>query len=440
VTLTDPIIYVRAVHFGATLMAAGIVFFIVFVGAPSFRAGDDKHACSALRRQLSLIALLSLTVTVISGAAWLVLTAASISDQPPTQVFSGGVAWTVLSQTSFGWDWMVRLLLACLLAVTFVPLLSGRDTMLLTGTAAVMLAATLAGTLAWAGHAAGGLGAEGIIHPAADFLHLIAAVAWVGTLIPLALLLGAVGGNAGSLAIARTATLRFSTLGLVSVTTLLVTGSINTWYLAGSVPALVGTPYGQLLLAKVALFFGMVAIAALNRLRFTPRLVHSASKTEARNALRQLRRNAAIEMLAGAAIICIVAVLGTEPPASHAHQHASYEALPPDAAFIHIHSEQGMADVTITPGHPGMARATIRLWNENFEPLVAREVTFALTVPAAGSTPVKRFASQDSDGAWKVDGVELSQPGNWMVTVGAVLGPSTRLVLEAPIVIEPSDQ
>jgi hypothetical protein len=138
--------------------------------------------------------------------------------------------------------------------------------------------------------------------------------------------------------------------------------------------------------------------------------------TITQDALRQLRRNAAIETLAGAAIICIVAVLGTEPPASHAHQHTSYETVPSDAAFIHIHSEQGMADVTIMPGRPGMARATIRLWNKNFEPLAAQEVTFALTAPA-GSKPITRFASQNSDGVWKVDEVGLSQPGNWTVTV-----------------------
>jgi putative copper export protein len=82
-----------------------------------------------------------------------------------------------------------------------------------------------------------------------------------------------------------------------------------------------------------------VAIAAVNRLRFTPRLVHSASMTVTQNALHQLRRNAAIETLAGATIICIVAVLGTEPPANHGHQHAFHETVSSDAAFIHIHSE-----------------------------------------------------------------------------------------------------
>ena len=57
----------------------------------------------------------------------------------------------------------------------------------------MVLAAALVGTLAFAGHAIGGEGIEGIVHPAADVLHLVAAAAWVGALVPLALLLAMTG-------------------------------------------------------------------------------------------------------------------------------------------------------------------------------------------------------------------------------------------------------
>jgi len=58
------------------------------------------------------------------------------------------------------------------------------------------------------------------------------------------------GVGADTLAAARTATVRFSTLGIVSIATILFTGIVNTWYLAGSISALVGTDYGRLLLTK----------------------------------------------------------------------------------------------------------------------------------------------------------------------------------------------
>ena len=434
-------IYIRAVHFAATLVAAGLVFFVVFVAAPALRAAaDDKAVRARLWPQLAFVGWFSLVLAVGSGAAWLVLTASSMSGTPPGDL-SAGLLTTVLTQTHFGLATIARLAAAGVLAVTFALLLSPRErpkTGTWVGTIAVLAAAVFSGALAFTGHAIGGQGAEGIVHPAADILHLIAAAAWIGALIPLALLLAA-AGSTNSLVIARAATLRFSALGVISVGTLLVTGIVNTWYLAGSIEALTSTFYGQLLLAKIATFLAMVAIAAVNRQYLTPRLVQNESVHEsgvaAQGALRQLRRNALIEALAGVAVICMVAVLGTKPPGIHIHQHPAYGAVPSDAAFVHIHTEQAMADVTIQPGHPGEARATIRLWNGDFEPIEARAVKFSITSPSGDKSP-ERPAREDADGAWQVDRIELSQPGNWTVTVNAELTATHRAVLAAPIVIE----
>jgi putative copper resistance protein D len=437
--LTDPLLYARAIHFAATMLVAGVVLFTVFVAAPAWRGAGNSAVAIKVRARLAVMAWIGLALAAIAGVAWLVLTAAGMSGLPAAQVFDDGVLWTVLSQTTFGRDWLVRFVLACALAATLPALLSPRNhkTPWLE-TAAAVLAAAFAGALAWSGHAAGGLGSEAVVHPAADVLHLIAAAAWVGALLPLIVFFAAAGTDDASLAMARTATTRFSILGIVSVGTLLVTGIVNTYYLAGSVPALLHTDYGRLLLIKIALFLAMLAIAAVNRFRLTPRLLQQASIAASRDALRRLRRNAAIEVLAGAIIIAIVAALGTMPPAIHAaHQHPTYEAVPADAAFVHIHLVEGMADVTIRPGRTGRARATIRLWNEDFVQLDARQVSLTLTAPAASSQPTPRLARQNRDGAWQVDDIELSQPGNWTVTVSVVLDQTKRLTLTAPIVIEP---
>jgi putative copper resistance protein D len=437
--LADPLLYARAIHFAATMLVAGVVLFAVFVAAPAWRgAGSDSAVTIDVRARLAVTAWIGLALALISGTAWLVLTAAAMSDRPAAQVFGDGVLWTVLSQTTFGRDWLIRFVLACALAATLPPLLSPRDrkTPWIEATAAI-LAAAFAGALAWSGHAAGGLDSEAVIHPAADVMHLIAAAAWVGALLPLIVLLAAADADDASLAIARIATRRFSVLGIVSVGTLLATGIVSTYYLAGSVPALLHTNYGRLLLIKIALFLAMVAIAAVNRFQLTPRLLQGPSIAASREALRKLRRNAAIEALAGAAVIAIVAALGTMPPAIHAaHQHPTYAAVPADAAFVHIHLTEGMADVTIRPGRTGLARATIRLWNEDFEALNARQVSLTLTAPTAAAGNAHP-ARQGRDGAWQVDGIELSEPGNWIVTIDVALDQTKRLTLTAPIVIEP---
>jgi copper resistance protein D len=326
--VNDPLIYARAIHFAATISVAGAVFFAVFIAEPAFRHAPHSTRLPAfVRLRLCWIAWIALAVTVISGAAWFVLVAQSMSDASVAEVFKSDVLGTVLLQTGFGRDWLARVALACLLGGVFIPFFSkpaGRSFWI--SCAAVASAAGLAGTLVWAGHAAGGMGLEAILHPAADFVHLVAASAWVGTLLPLALLLTAAGPDAASIALACTATVRFSAFGVGSVATLLITGSINTWYLAGSISALTETDYGHLLLTKIGLFLGMVAIAAVNRLVLTPRLLKTASDARAGSTLFHLRINTLFEVAIGVAIIAIVATLGTNPPGLEAINYTQHHS------------------------------------------------------------------------------------------------------------------
>ena len=436
--MDDLLIYVRTVHIAATLLVAGVVFFTVFVFNPAARnAGGVTHAAAEVRAWNRLLAWSALVLAVISGAGWLLLTAAAMSGNDLVDVVPSGALGTVLTKTTFGRDWLIRIVLAFGLTAISIPFFAARSrhSAWFDG-AAVITAAAFAGTLAWAGHAAGGLGFEAIIHPAADVLHLVAAAAWVGALVPLAILLTATGAEPNALDVARTATLRFSIVGMIAVTTLLASGIINSWYLVGSVAALLGTHYGKLLLFKLALFLGMVAIAAYNWSRLTPALVASGSIAAAQTARRRLCRNAAIEASAGALVIAIVSVLGTQAPANHADHHSTSGPVPADAAFQHIHSESGMADVMIEPGRIGSARATIRLWNDDLETLPSQSVTLTLTAPTAGSKPVTRTAVQQPDAAWTVDEIKLPELGTWTVEVDAVLGTGKRLELSAPIVID----
>src|SRR5262249_1456417 len=262
---------------------------------------------------------------LISGVAWLVLLAAQISERAPGEIFSQGILWTVLLHTTFGHDWLARLVLAALLA----PALGGispKHVDLPRWAIAALLASAFAAALVHSGHAAATAGWLGTFHRAADGLHLIAASAWLGGLLPLALLLAAARREEISLALACDATLRFSTLGLISVGALIATGIVNGWILAGSVPALIGTEYGRLLLA-------MVAVAAINRLRLTPRLALTVSSPPCEEALahkpgangapatlRALARNSLMEATLGLAILVLVGALGTTPPGSHVLQ------------------------------------------------------------------------------------------------------------------------
>ncbi len=325
--MIDWIIAARAVHFASTALLAGTVVFAACIVAPPMHAAPADPALNEWRRQMGWLAWIALVTMVVSGAAWLLLLAAEIGARPLGDVFSGDIAWRVLSRTRFGVDWCVRFVAALLLVVgLFVRARYREGVPRALNAILAILALSLLGSLAWAGHASGTPGTTGDAHIAADTLHLIAAGIWVGGLVPLALLFAAARRTTDPAVASfeRETTSRFSTLGVIAVCTVLATGLLNACVLVGSFPALATTEYGRLLMAKIGLFAAMVGIAAFNRLRLTPRLASLRTRADAQ---RLLQRNSLIEAAMALLILVIVGALGTLPPAVHSapgsHVHGS---------------------------------------------------------------------------------------------------------------------
>ena len=242
-----------------------------------------------------------------------------MSGTPLTSVVQGGVLNIVLTQTHFGIDWIIRGVLVIVLAISLV--VQARTRKHAAGWVGFIAASAFIASLAWAGHGAASDDLPfDFLHAPADILHLIASGAWLGALLPLILLLGQAWRDSTSqaVAIARKSTRRFSVLGLSCVGTLILTGIVNTWFLAGSVPALLGTLYGQLLLVKIALFALIIAIAGINQRRLLPCLADSASgDDECLRAIRLCRRNASIEAALGVFVLALVGIIGILPPGLH---------------------------------------------------------------------------------------------------------------------------
>jgi putative copper export protein/mono/diheme cytochrome c family protein len=310
----------RALHFTAVLMLEGAVAFRFAVSGPALRGlPADAPRVRTMNRFLSWTIWCGLLVGLASGAAWLVLLAAHIVDVDPWTALSAGTAWTVLTRTQFGQTWQARLLIAVLFAASALMFDRTLNRRQWGQFISLVLAIALAASLAWAGHGAATLGLIGDVQLLGDVLHLVVAGIWVGGLLPLAVMLALAlrAKETSWTAVAEKATRRFSTLGIVSVLTLLVTGLINTYVLSGSIPALLGTPYGRLVLLKIALFTTMVGIATVNRQYLTPRLASVREATVARRALAHLVRNSLTEFALGLATLGVVGVLGTLTPGLH---------------------------------------------------------------------------------------------------------------------------
>ena len=315
----EPLMLARTAHFAAAAMLSGVTFFALFVAEPVWARAfhGPEGAVAALRRQFVGLGWMMLALSIASGFVWLVVVAGRLTGQSLPAAMAGGGVWKVLTETRFGNDWLLRAVLAVLIAISIKRLEPSRGWPSRgEGILAVLLSGAFMASLAWAGHGAANAGTAGQIQVVFDALHLVAAGAWIGGLVPFALVMACALRTRSETwnLVAADVTRRFSAFAVIVVGVLLLTGLSNTWFLVGSLPRLLGTTYGQLLLLKIALVIAMVAIAAVNRLVLMPRLRDAAG---AAGVLSRLRRNGLLEIGLGLLILAVVGTLGTTPPAAH---------------------------------------------------------------------------------------------------------------------------
>lgn len=217
----------------------------------------------------------------------------------------------IVMGTDFGAAWTVRLaaLVLCILLALFARRRPSLQFRALAAAAGIALS-----TLAWAGHGAMDDGARRYIHLASDITHLLAAGAWVGALVAFVMLSRPSSGSTAAL-LSRTSN-GFAQVGTIVVAALAISGGINYWMIVGpTLPAdLSPTSYGGLLVAKLALFGAMLALAATNRFRLAPRLEQAVKTGNDGEAVRMLRQSLMFEASAATLILALVASLGILSP------------------------------------------------------------------------------------------------------------------------------
>ena len=316
---------VRFIHLASVLLLVGIFGFDLLVGRLALRAAGAKISADfqSFSKARFRIARWSLWLAAGTAILGLFIKTATATGLSLTESVDPSAIVNVLVGTRFGTVWLVRMALFCLLAAVLSPELFGwlRNSAQLC-IAGLILSATLLMSLAIAGHASAAEGVTLLVQIAMDALHLLAAGIWLGGLIPLVMFLNWVKATHGpsTLLIAQQATAKFSRVGFVSVTVLVLTGLFNAWVLVGGIPPLLGTNYGYLLLAKLGILIPLMGLASRNRWRLKPRLSDLANHNDLEKMpklLAQLRRSVIAEASLGAAILVIVAIMGITPPARH---------------------------------------------------------------------------------------------------------------------------
>ncbi|MGE3268514.1 MAG: copper resistance protein CopC [Chloroflexota bacterium] len=291
-------------YFGALALVGGFLFRLA-VSTPvlsSHSASDLSTAFSRRQRNYGLI------LAGVVAAAMLLGMVVQAANAANVAVWQGiGSPLIRLLGTQIGVIWVARLASVALLAAALFALRGP-----LRDWAGLVIGAGLLLAISSISHAAaipdGAWLAIGL-----DWLHQAAAAAWVGGLFSFALLV--LASRSGPRreqfpAILAALVPRFTTLAIVSVVLLALTGLFHSW-LQVKTPAALATVHGMSLVVKVVLIVPMVALGAVNMLMLRPRLARlvagRGSGTLAPAAALAERLGRAISIEAGLAVLVLLA-------------------------------------------------------------------------------------------------------------------------------------
>jgi copper transport protein len=291
-------------------------------------------------------------------------------------VIADGSAWRAVFDTPIGLAWTIR---AEVIAATAAILLLAHSRsrakwwqpLLILGLVTVGIAS-----------AYGGHGATGRWHYLGVFLtmlHVSSMAVWLGGLVMLVVSFAEVE---------RDGVQRFSSIAMLAVSSIVVTGTIQGFRQIGSIDGLTGTSYGKLLIWKVVAVAGVLVVAAVARASTHGRLsLKSAAPTPASVGAAsagfdraRLRRAISIETFLAVVVVVVTSLLMASNP-SEASASAPFSST--------LTSEGYLATIDVAPARVGANEVHIYLSSPNSSLAQFDNATVTIQDPSRNVDPIK---------------------------------------------------
>jgi putative copper export protein len=314
----------RSISFISHGFLFGLLPILALVLRPAFRAVDPEawgKSRARISARLEGMVQSALTATAVATVIALVLQFALVSEVQGGEITSEPVL-SVL-ETRFGQLYLLRFPLLAGLLVLLVGRVRewslagagdggktpGRAWWL--GWGALAIGLLLTNTLS--GHAA--VAAPVPLSIANDLLHLICGGIWFTGIIVLALVLpDAWRGRSPEERVRLLAPIivRFSTVAIVTITILGITGALNSFLHVEQLDDMVDTPYGRAITAKIAVYLGILAVGGINHFFVRGRLEKALDEGRSDDSQRLFRKTIAIELVMALAVLGITGFLTGE--------------------------------------------------------------------------------------------------------------------------------
>ena len=300
-------------------------------------------------------------------------------------VITDGSAWRAVFATTIGAAWVVRavgigLTAAILLATHKSSKAAWWRAVLIVGLAIVGIAS------AYGGH--GATGRWHYLGVLLTMLHVSSMAAWLGGLTMLVLSFGDAQ---------REGVERFSSIALLAVVTVVVTGTIQGFRQVGSWEGLTSTSYGKLLIWKLIAVAAVLGVAAVARASTHGRLVVARPRVAASVGAAaasgydraRLRRAVTIESVLAVVVIVITSLLMAANP-SEATASAPFSST--------LTSQGYLATITVAPGRVGTNEVHIYLSSPNSSLDQPDDVEVTIQDPSRDVDPISLTVSKAGAG------------------------------------------
>jgi putative copper export protein len=293
VTLPDTAAFARALGFAAAFVCIGAIPARALLRR-SWREGVDEPARAIAQARLTYLTFAATLLLLLTVLFALHIQAEQLVDEGERL---GAAQYDLALASGWGAGWKAQLIASLLALVAWWP---SRGRAIVGPRLAPIAALGLAATLPLTGHAQA-LHLGSALGELTGTLHVLGGALWLGTLALLALV-GWVGDDAGRGSRVARLIAAFSPVALTGASLTALSGVIFAWQTVGSWQALTSSSYGRTLLVKLSCLVGVAALGAWNWKVIQPRLAKGTGDD-------LLRRSAATELLLGAMLLIVTALL-----------------------------------------------------------------------------------------------------------------------------------
>jgi copper transport protein len=325
-------------------------------------------------------------------------------------------------QTNFGNTWIIRMVVTIILLGIWFAM--DRKKKLSIKNKIPMLAATLGliGTSSLIGHGA----ASGEI-PAfiLDYIHNLVAGIWIGgiiyfvfSLLPSLSQLDDLKREKMTLVLIP----RFSIVFIVAVGIVIITGPTLLWFLENDVGLIIGSSYGKLILAKIAIASIMVGLGGYFQVKIQ-RSAENDLKSGSIMVYKKLKRSLKFDAVLGIALLGVVALLtnGTLPAGEI--QQAEAQRI-----SYNFHTTEFTAnskfDIDITPFSSGTNTILVKVSDLDDKPLIdSKELKVKISNPQKNIAPIEipmKITKQEEGKPIEFQGeLTFGFSGEWQIQIEA---------------------